>query len=309
MRSPNILVVASAVVCAADCGSQTTSPSTVTAALPSYVGGFVTDRLQRALADVVVHVTDGPMTGVEVRTDGRGRFTVTGNAQGPVNLYFSKEGYLPKTITESWTPESTRPPIPPDDPGKTRVALDLVGAQLVIERGDYTMTLTTDLTTASGSLTTPCTGFPADLARRSYPVTIEPPTTADGFTRIVYGVADYRLSSQTLPFRPSIVGLGIAGQFVGFELENGFGGPLEELPGLRYVDISGNAPTSEPATSTGSRISIPFHGTFEYCKLTTPIYPPYYYHSCGQVAFFAQDWIVEHRACVSDHGTMTFTPR
>ena len=59
-------------------------------------------------------------------------------------------------------------------------------------------------------------------------------------------------------------GMGIAGNAVGFTID----GPdiSEILPGYTYLEISGSAPTDVPATFTGSGISIPFSGSFEYLR-------------------------------------------
>jgi hypothetical protein len=95
----------------------------------------------------------------------------------------------------------------------------------------------------------------------------------------------------------------VAGQFVGFEIQNSWGWDwIEEWPGFRYLMIEGTAPTSEPATATGSSITIPFFGGFEYCQLKSALGQP----TCRQVP---AEQLIEYRWCSSRHDTMVFTKR
>ena len=96
----------------------------------------------------------------------------------------------------------------------------------------------------------------------------------------------------------------VAGQFMGFEIENGWGWDwIEEWPGFRYLTISGYAPTSEPATSTESSITVPFWGTFQYCELKAPLGSNSY---CSQVP---PELVIDFRSCTSQNDTMVFTKR
>jgi hypothetical protein len=77
-------------------------------------------------------------------------------------------------------------------------------------------------------------------------------------------------------------GLLIVGRFVEFE----FDFPIEEgIPDFGYLEITGLAPTMEPATVTNSSVLIPFYGSFRYCG--------------G----------VDCHICSSEDAMMTFTPR
>ena len=61
-------------------------------------------------------------------------------------------------------------------------------------------------------------------------------------------------------FSNSEFGFSSGAQFIGFEIEYPF---TEELPGFRYPNIIGNAPTSEPVTVSGPAVSIPFSALFQ----------------------------------------------
>jgi hypothetical protein len=96
----------------------------------------------------------------------------------------------------------------------------------------------------------------------------------------------------------------VAGQFVGFETQNGWGWDwIEEFPGFRYLTIEGFAQGDQPATSTESSITIPFWGAFEYCQLKSPLGGAYV---CRQVP---PEQIVEYRVCSSKQDTLVFTKR
>ncbi len=92
----------------------------------------------------------------------------------------------------------------------------------------------------------------------------------------------------------------IAGRFVGFEMDEGI---PEDLPGFRFLNIGGAAPTTEPAIATASSVSIPFFGEFRYCELKSP---RGIYNDCSQVP---AEQIADYHSCISDHATMVFTKR
>jgi carboxypeptidase family protein len=181
---------ASLVLVTISCGGQgaTTAPTGV----QSRIDGAVFDGANRPLAGATVMITDGPLSGTAMTTDAEGEFLLSGHATGSVTLKFVKAGFKTRTVSAVWRPVDSR--------SFTTYALETDGPQLVIEPGDYTMTLATDLATATGLSTTSCTGFPSDLARRSYPVTIETSKNTDGLTHIVYGVCGLPAQSGQAAF-------------------------------------------------------------------------------------------------------------
>ena len=87
-------------------------------------------------------------------------------------------------------------------------------------------------------------------------------------------------------------------QFIGFELESPF---TEELPGFRYLNIMGGAPTSEPVTVSGSAVSIPFFAQFQYCELNAPARRGWENCQHAETGRF--------HACVTDSARMVLTRR
>ena len=274
----------------------------------THVAGSVFDTLARRVPGAVVLILDGPQAGASTSTDESGGFEFVSTASGAVRLRASRDGFEPATIATEWQPGTSLP-----QRGGIRFNLFLrtLEPELPITPGSYTLTVTSDLSTATGSQRASCTGFPADLLSRTFEASISiwsPPPTHDFLVE---------LASPTLTNSPgatcrgpatSIVrgcfALRVAGQFVGFGLENGWGRDwIEELPGFRYLTIEGGAPTSEPATSTETSITIPFWGTFEYCELKSGLGGNSY---CYQVP---AEQVVEYRSCSSRHNTMVFTKR
>ena len=275
----------------------------------THVLGSVRDTLTRPVPGAVVLILDGPQAGASTSADERGQFEFVSTASGAVRLRASRDGFEPATIATEWQPSDgsfypTR--------GGIAIHFNLRALEpaLPITPGSYTLTVTSDRSTATGSQRASCTGFPADLLSRTYEASISiwsPPT--DDFL--------VEFASPTLTNSPGATCRGpatsprrgcftfrVAGQFVGFEIENGWGWDwIEELPGFhQYLTIGGTAPTSEPATSTETSITIPFSGTFEYCELKSNLGG----HSCSQVP---AEQVVEYRSCSSRHDTMVFTKR
>lgn len=164
-----------------------------------------------------------------------------------------------------------------------------------LEAGDYTLTLTIDLATASnhpGIPQAPCAGLPVHLASRSHRVTIvqrelSPPELYNRYVRLEGD-------------RFGLFGFSVTGSFVGFEWDQSL---TEEFPGFRYLMIGGTAPTTEPAIATESSVSIPFFGEFRYCQLKSTRGG---YNDCSQVP---AEQIIDYHSCNSDHTTMIFTKR
>jgi hypothetical protein len=275
------------------CGLLPFGPSNKT-----HVLGHVYDTLSRPVPGARIDVVDGPQAGVSTTADARGGFEFVSTASGAVRLRASRDGFEPSTIAAEWLPSASLQTID--------LTLRTLGPALPLVPGSYTLTVTSDLSTATSGYRVPCEGFPADLRRRTYEASITPSTNE-------YFVADLASPTMTKPpgvtcrlsaASPSVRGcfaFRVAGQFVGFEIQNSWGWDwIEEWPGFRYLMIQGTAPTSEPATATESSITIPFFGGFEYCQLKSALGQP----TCGQVP---AEQVIEYRSCSSEHDTMVFT--
>jgi carboxypeptidase family protein len=278
--------IAMAIAMITACNSLPFVPSSA----DTHLGGFVLDTVGRPVLGAVVELLDGPRAGARTTSDARGAFAFRGGPTGPVTLRASRDGYESLTMGTAWSTN-------PDE--RTRVILKSLGPRLEIASGAYTMTLISD-PQGTGSSRATCSGFPPELLRRTYEASISPATRYEGF--------DVRFTSPTLITLPGPFGFGFAltqaATFFGFELELGFGsGPTEELPGHQYVTVSGNAPTSEPAKVVDQSLIIPFAGTFEHCRLTSPLG---IYNACSQVP---ADQRVEYHSCSSMQDLMVFTKR
>jgi hypothetical protein len=162
-----------------------------------------------------------------------------------------------------FTAACERSPAGPDSTVQTHlnpaaVPPHLNPAVVPLDPGDYTATISMDLSTAHDLGTiAPCAGFPADMASRSYNATI----TAGS------GAYDRILSFQApTVFSNAQVGLSRAERFIGFEMDFPF---TEEFTGFRYLNIMGGAPTptQEPVTVSDTGVSIPIFALFQYCEL------------------------------------------
>jgi hypothetical protein len=256
----------------------------------AYLRGFVQDTVSRPVPGAVVEILDGPRAGARTTSDSGGAFAFDGGRSGTATVRASRHGFLAATATATW---STNPN------ERTAIRLKPLEASLEILPGEYTMTLISD-PGATGWAGATCAGFPPDLLHRTYDATISPATNFDGF--------HIRYTSPTLLRLPEPFGFGfgltLAGQFVGFELEIGFGsGPTEELPDHRYLMISGVAPTLEPATVNDGALILPFGGGFQYCRLTSPLGG---HNTCDQVPAAQR---LEFHACASMHDRMVLSRR
>jgi hypothetical protein len=158
-----------------------------------------------------------------------------------------------------------------------------------------------DLATATDHpqiLRAPCAGFPADLATRTYQTTIsllpEPQFSESMYDHTVTAENSGLLSRHLFTFS-------VVGSLVGFDMEEE--GMFEELPGFRYLDIQGVAPTNQPAITSGLSVSMPLKAFFSYCELNG---------LRGQPSFCVSvppERVVDQHTCVSERGTMVFTRR
>jgi hypothetical protein len=263
------------------------TPVPVATAAPNHVFGFVEDSALRPLAGVSVVIADGPQSGASATSTDNGEFEISGTSQGSVTLRATKDGFAAITLTASWRPVSDRTLV--------KVDLEPIGPSLEIEPGNYTISIAADRLTSSDGAA-PCAGFPDALLSRSYPATIVSQPTYSRFF-----IATLQLNNPA-PFPTSLgFGLGVAGSAIGFTID----GPeiFEALPAFTYLEIAGSAPTDVPATASGSSISIPFSGSFEYCALKSPMGRT---NNCFTTP---GDQKIAYAQCLSNHDLMVLTKR
>ncbi|MBA2303842.1 MAG: carboxypeptidase regulatory-like domain-containing protein [Acidobacteria bacterium] len=289
-RVAGALAMCGSVLLAAGCDRQ---PSPTTPGMPSseqtHIRGLVSDTVRRPLAGALVAVLDGSLAGTTKLTDDAGKFELTGTAAGTVTLRVSRDGFHAITRALSWQQSNSTAIV------EGFFRLDTLELAIGLDPGDYTLTIAIDLAASSNHRNlpqAPCAGFPVELASRSYQVTILPESSSL-YDRVVRA-DDRPLHSETL------FGFSLAGRFVGFEMDDGI---PEDFPGFRFLNIFIAAPTPEPATATGSSVSIPFYGEFRYCQLKSA---RGIYNDCSQVP---AEQIVDYHSCASDHATMMFTRR
>ena len=279
--------------CGGDSLPSPPSPSPPLASAPSgvvpYLRGYVVDTVNRPVSGAFVEILDGGRAGASTTSDDIGEFRFADGPNGAVTVRASQDGFIPTTVPTAWSTN-------PNNAATTRVILKSVEPSLAIALGAYTMTVISD-PSASGWAGAPCAGFPPEFRSRAYDATISRSSQSEAF--------QVSLASPTLLKLPAPFKFGFdftqAANFVGFELELGFNGPIEELSDYRYVTVSGNAPTAEPARSTEQSLTIPFWGTFEYCQLTSPKGP---FNACNQVPANQR---VEYYACTSPKDLMVLT--
>lgn len=276
-----VLATCGCVMFAAGCGGSPTAPD----GSDDFVTFTVSDRLRRPIAGALVAVLDGPLAGTTKVTDAAGRVALRTRGAGSVTVRASSDGFHTKTETASWHQS--------DGAARVYLWLDSSEPPLGLEPGAYTLTISIDLASATTWMTqAPCAGFPLELASRSYRATVtEASSLLPSYNRLVSA------DDPTLTW-PQLFAFGVAGRFVGFEWDD----PLTEaLPGFRNLRIGGAAPTTEPGVVAGASVSIPFHGSFEYCQTKSG-----HTNSCWHEP---AEKIVEFHSCSSDHATMVFTKR
>lgn len=213
-------------------------------------------------------------------TDAAGRVEFATDTASPATIRASKDGFHTRTETVTW-----------------RLAnefwLDALDRPLGFEPGDYTLTLSIDLSTATSRIArAPCAGYPAELASRTYRATIHAESSTSAKHTLIV-LAYHPTLNWPVEFR-----LGVTGQFVGFEWDDPI---MEGLPEFGSVRIGGSAPTTEPAVIDGTSVSVPFRGDFEYCQTKNG-----HAHSCWHEP---AEKIVSYYVCASDRATMVFTRR
>ena len=254
----------------------------------THLRGLVIDRAGRRLQAADVTVIDGPFAGKRIVTDEAGSFELKGTAQGIVTLRASHDGFEARTQALTWQRASSPREI------DAILWLESLEPPIRLDSGEYTLTVSIDLSTATGHPgipQAPCAGLPNSLAVRTYHATVtDSPYPESQYNRFLTVAATTGVSGGT-PFS-------IAGRFVGFEMDDGIYNDLSEF---RFLKISGYAPTGQSAVDSGTSITVPFLGEFRYCQLRSV---RGIYNDCSQMP---SDLIVDYHSCVSDHATMRFT--
>ena len=288
------LFAASGCVLVAGCGRQPspTAPDVnpgVSSSLPAgqtHIRGSVSDTVRRPLPGALVAVLDGPLAGTTKLTDAEGKFELTGTAAGTATLRVSLDGFQTKTQSVSWRTSTGGAGV------DGFIQLDTLEPPIGLDPGDYTLTIAIDLATAVGHPgipQAPCAGFPVNLASFTYRV------------QILEGTSGRYVRADNRPLHyEALFGFSVAGRFVGFEMDHGI---PEDLPGFRFLNILGAAPTNETPVATGSSFSIPFYGEFRYCELKSA---RGIYNDCSQVP---SEQIVDYHSCTSDRARMVFARR
>ena len=217
-----------------------------------------------------------------------------------MTLRFSGNGVLTQTATAKWDSVSSLKGYYP------RFWLDTINPPIGLEPGAYTLSVAFDLATATSVAQESCSGFPEELAVRSYQTSIgtSPSPNVYQFDRPV-NTEEPTLRGANAWFpggvSPVLFSFAVVGQFVGFDMDEQ--GLLQEFPGFRYLNINGISSTTEPATISGTSISVRMKGFFGYCELTAPLGNDAY---CSAVP---RDRVKTRSFCQSDHAVIVFTKR
>ena len=255
-------------------------PTIVAPGEPPLILGKVTDRAGNPLSGVLIEIVDGPNPGRTALTDVSGKYRFDGTAtdlarRRDATIRASRNGLQPRVGLVLWRVPGT------DDTEREQVIWMDTGPAIVLDPGPYTLTTQFDVESAVSSVPAqPCDGFPPALSSRTFQVTVRIESRARDVdnVRVVEGVTAL-----------GGFGLTIVGRFVEFEFDY----PFEDgVPGVGSLDVTGLAPTMEPATIRGSSVAIPFHGNFGYCPRVKA----------------APANVACHR-CSSEHALMIFTPR
>lgn len=296
----NSLRISACIIFFAGCGTGPVSPSApggspnvATSPQPStHIQGFITDITGVPVELAVIQVADGPNSGLTSVTNETGRFEMSGGVAAqkgsPVTLRITREDYQPRTVTAWWWQVTGV-----GSERQERFWLDR-GPALNLDPGSYTLTIKFDPAHAAPwLLNAPCAGFPANLASRSFPVTV---------TSSHMGFPDDRSINLDPPFAKGLgFGLSLIGRFASFEIDFPI---VEEFEAFRYLEISGVAPTTSLMSthSDGPTLEIPFTGSFSYCQARSSRGAAYCQHLSG-------DQTVAFHTCSSDRATMIFAKR
>ena len=266
--------------------------------------GKTSDRIGRTIGGVTVEVLEGPRAGTIRRTDARGLFELTTSdfvSGTTTTLRFSGAGIQTRTATSQWQSASSGSP-----ESYFPFWLDTLEPPVGLEPGAYTLSVGFDPAAATPVAGASCSGFPEELAARSYRTSISTNPSADRyqFDRLINAEEPTLHGSNA--WEPggvsrSLFSFAVVGQFVGFDMDEQ--GILEEFQGFRYLNVNGVSSRTEAATVSGMSISVRMNAWFSYCELTAPLGASAY---CTAVP---RDRVKAQYVCRSDRATMVFTKR
>jgi len=286
-RAPLLSVLATwgCLLFAAGCGSPT-KPSSEQSMV---IRGMVSDRTGNPLAGALVEILSGSRAGTMTRTDRSGKFELLNEtapalvarmSEEQVILRVSRNGFQSRIVEDGWSTGRSMRVIWLDN-----------GPTIDLEPGAYALTIAIDLATARDFLArAPCKGFPAELASRSFPATIELSDRA---------LERYLVTVETRPSRGGFL-LYRVGRFLLAEVEASLN---EEMSGFRHLNIGGTLQKTELPSDTGTSVSVPFYAAFQYCQLRSSLGIG---HDCQQTP---TENVVVYNSCTSESATMTFTKR
>ena len=204
--------------------------------------GFVRNTAFRAIPDARIQVVEGSGAGVSVMTDAAGQYVLPGPFTGPVAVLAEKAGYATVRQSTNLRPGST---------GTHRLDFIMeVDGPSVDLAGDWSVTLQADPA---------CEAIPDGLRTRVYTATFAPVSSRPQSYSARLGGADFLHDSPELwPIYGAVAGNSAYFQ-VGF-FDDGIG-VVERLAPSGYLEIMADAEGS----ASGSKISAPLRGKFEYC--------------------------------------------
>jgi len=216
------------------------------------VNGWVSDSAFRSLAGARVEVLDGPQAGTTATADNQGHFSLTGTFDDATRFRASREGHVDATGTLSpacATCITTRRYI--------YFYLAVLSPPVDIA-GNYTLTFIADAA---------CTDIPSELRTRTYAATITPGSNshspANTYFDVTFAGARFLADYGSFP-------IGVAGDFVAFELRGEGPYLVEEVAANTYIGFDGRASASVGSARV-SGIATPFQGFVDYCALSSPM--------------------------------------
>lgn len=221
------------------------------------VRGHVSDTAFRPLAGVKVEAISGLGAGTWTMTDANGAFSFTQTFDDTTQFRATKDGYLEGVRTRGtrcatcayyWIYFPLALPAPP-----------------VSIAGDYSLTVIADST---------CAALPSELRTRTYPATITPGSNPNIPANTYF---DVTVSGASFHSYYNRFALGVAGDFLAFEIGGHGPGLIEVVAAKTYLAYEGHAEASA-GTSPVTMLSMPFDGWISYCERQSDMGE---YYDCG----------------------------
>ena len=203
--------------------------------------GTVSDTAFRDLPGARVEILNGPHAGASTMVDSHGEFSFTGLFDDTTQFRATSEGHVASVRT-------LQPFCARCNPNWwINFTLDVLDPPVNVA-GTYTLTVVADST---------CTMLPSDARSRMFTATIPQdmrPAPVPG------GVVVVEIASATVLPEWDVIGVGVAGDHVGFWLET----LVEQLAPNRYLSFAGQVAGSVDRSNLAT-IVLPFAGTIEDC--------------------------------------------